>query len=67
MSGRGDNNKAGSSGRGTSNQSNQGFNDEMQKSKSNSGEHTGGKRSDPQPKKGDQSAHRDHSLEKEEQ
>ncbi|MBD0278025.1 MAG: stress-induced protein [Flavisolibacter sp.] len=66
MSGRGDSNKAGSSGRGASNQSNQGFDKAAQKGKSTHGDQTGGKRSEPQKKKGDQDAQRDHSLEKEE-
>lgn len=59
MSGRGDNNKRGSAGRGASNQSNQG----MQKpvAKSNHGE-AKGKPSKPQGKKQDQDSHRDHST-----
>ena len=43
MSGRGDNNKKGSSGRGSSNQSNQAFGSSEQKGKSNHGEQTGGR------------------------
>lgn len=43
MSGRGDNNKAGSAGRGASNQSNQGFGQSADRGKSYHGEQTGGK------------------------
>ncbi len=66
MSGRGDNNKAGSSGQGTSNQSNQGFGEAAQKGKSYHGDQTGGQRSQPQPKKQDQDTQRNQSLDKEE-
>ena len=66
MSGRGDNNKRGSSGRGASNQSNQAFGSSHQRGKSNHGEETGGQRSDPQPKKADQSANRNTSKRGEE-
>jgi hypothetical protein len=66
MSGRGDNNKAGSSGRGASNQSNQAFGSSDQKGKSTHGDQTGGQRSQPKPKKQDQSAQRNQSLDKEE-
>ncbi|HVG16995.1 MAG TPA: hypothetical protein VM935_18630 [Chitinophagaceae bacterium] len=62
MSGRGDNNKSGSSGRGSSNQSNQPFTDADEQGKSNHGEKTGGKKSEPQPKKADQSANRNKST-----
>lgn len=59
MSGRGDNNKAGSAGRGASNQSNQG----MQKpvKKSNHGE-AKGQASKPQRREQDQDSNRDHST-----
>ncbi len=63
MSGRGDNNKAGSSGRGSGNQSNQGFVKSDKKGKSNHGESTGGKRSVPEKKKHDQSSNRDQNVE----
>lgn len=63
MSGRGDNNKRGSSGRGASNQSNQPFGSSDQKGKSNhSRQQSGGKPSQPQQKERDQSANRDHST-----
>lgn len=61
MSGRGDNNKNGSSGRGASNQSNQPFGPADQKGKSNHGKQTGGQASDAQPKKADQLANRNTS------
>lgn len=60
MSGRGDNNKKGSSGRGSSNQSSQGFGGKQPKS--NHGKQTGGKRSAPQSKKEDQDANRNTSV-----
>ena len=63
MSGRGDNNKKGSSGRGSSNQSNQGFGSSDQKGKSNHGDQTGGRASERQPKKEDQSSNRNRSTE----
>lgn len=66
MSGRGDNNKAGSSGRGASNQSNQGFGQVGNRGKSNHGEQTGGKASIPEKKKADQSSKRNTSLGEEE-
>jgi len=56
MSGRGDNNKNGSSGAGASNQSGQVF--PKQKGKMNHGEQTGGKPSQPQQPQRDQDAHR---------
>ena len=65
MSGRGDNNKKGSSGRGASNQSNQPFGSSEQKGKSNHGQQTGGQRSEPQQGKADQSAHRNISKKEE--
>jgi hypothetical protein len=66
MSGRGDNNKKGSSGQGSSNQSNQAFGSSDQRGKSNHGEKTGGKPSEPQQKKEDQSANRNRSAGREE-
>ncbi len=65
MSGRGDNNKHGSAGRGSSNQSNQPFGSSDQKGKSNHGEQTGGKRSEPESKEPDQSSDRNKSIKKE--
>lgn len=63
MSGRGDNNKHGSSGRGASNQSNQPFTTDGEKEpKSNHGDQTGGKPSIEQPKQQDQNSNRDHST-----
>jgi hypothetical protein len=65
MSGRGDNNKHGGSGRGASNQSNQAFiADGKNQPKSNHGDQTGGKPSRPKPKKEDASANRDHAKKK---
>ena len=61
---RGSNNKAGSSGRGASNQSNQGFGQAADQRKSNGGKQTGGKPSIPEKKKGDQSSNRNTSLDK---
>ncbi len=58
MSGRGDNNKHGTSGRGASNQSNQPFKASDQQGKSNHGEQTGDRPSEPQPKKQDSAADR---------
>jgi hypothetical protein len=59
MSGRGDNNKHGSSGRGMTNQSNQPLGENDSKEKSNHGtQKTGGSASEPQKKQTDQSAHR---------
>jgi hypothetical protein len=66
MSGRGDNNKAGSSGRGAGNQSNQGFGQSADRGKSYHGNQTGGKPSVPQKKTSDQSSDRNTSLDKEE-
>ena len=63
MSGRGDNNKKGSAGRGSSNQSNQAFGSSDQRGKSDHGDKTGGKTSQPQPKKQDQSANRNQTSE----
>ena len=62
MPGRGDNNKKGSSGPGSSNQSNQAFGSSDQKGKSNHGEQTGGRASEKQPKKQNQSADRNQSV-----
>jgi hypothetical protein len=65
MSGRGDNNKRGSSGRGASNQSNQPFDNASAQKKSNHNKHAeGGKPSEPQPKTKDQSADRNLSNKK---
>jgi hypothetical protein len=66
MSGRGDNNKAGSSGRGASNQSSQGFGQSADRGKSYHGNQTGGKPSVPQKKTSNQSSDRNTSLDKEE-
>ncbi|HWI91111.1 MAG TPA: hypothetical protein VNT20_07540 [Flavisolibacter sp.] len=66
MSGRGDNNKAGSSGRGAGNQSNQGFGQSADRGKSYHGLQTGEKPSVPEKKTNDQSSNRDTSLDKEE-
>lgn len=64
MSGRGDNNKKGSAGRGASNQSNQGFNETGHEEKSNHNKHAeGGKPSEPQKKEPDQSSDRNRSVE----
>ena len=65
MSGRGDNNKHGTSGQGTSNQSNQPFVTSDNKQKSNHGQQTGGQRSQPQEKTEAQSANRNRSLDEE--
>lgn len=56
MSGRGDNNKNGTSGQGSSNQSNRGFN--KKQPKSNHGRQAGGKPSVPQAKEEDQDSNR---------
>jgi len=66
MSGRGDNNKKGSSGRGASNQSNQGFDQASHAGKSNHGTKTGGQRSEPQKKQQDQSSNRNTSTDRNE-
>jgi hypothetical protein len=58
MSGRGDKNKHGSSGRGMTNQSNQPFGENDSQQKVNHGGQTGGKRSEPQKKQADKAAHR---------
>jgi hypothetical protein len=65
MSGRGDNNKSGSAGRGASNQSDQGFGQSADRGKSYHGERTGGKPSVPEKKKDDQSSNRNTSLDRE--
>jgi hypothetical protein len=66
MSGRGDNNKRGSSGRGASNQSSQGFDKTADQSKANHNKHAeGGKPSMPQKKERDQSSDRNQSVESE--
>ena len=64
MPGGGDN-KKGSSGRGSGNQSNQAFGSAAQKGKSKHGDQTGGRASERQPKKADQSANRNRSEERE--
>ena len=66
MSGRGDKNKSGSSGRGASNQSNQGFTKSADRGKSYHGSQTGGKPSVPKQKTTDPSSSRNISLNKEE-
>lgn len=64
MPGRGDNNKAGSAGRGASNQSNQPFVADSEKEpKSNHGKKTGGSSSEKMPKTKVQSANRNRSTE----
>ena len=67
MSGRGDNNKHGSAGRGASNQSNEPFiaDNEKQKKSNHNKNSTGGKASKSQPKQQAQSANRNTSLNKE--
>jgi hypothetical protein len=65
MSGRGDNNKSGSAGRGESNQRDQGFGQSADRGKSYHGERTGGKPSVPEKKKDNQSSNRNTSLDKE--
>lgn len=67
MSGRGDNNKNGTSGQGAGNQSNQGFTKPLQEEKSNHGKQTGGKRSQSQEKTSDQSSNRNTSSKREEE
>lgn len=65
MAGRGQNNKAGSAGRGAGNQSNQGFGQSAQRGKSDHDKHkTGGERSMEENKEQDQSSYRDHSTKK---
>lgn len=64
MSGRGDNNKNGSSGRGASNQSMQGMKS-GKKERANHGKQTGGQPSNPQKGSRDQSAHRNTSVDRE--
>ena len=63
MSGRGDNNKHGSSGRGASNQSNQPMENTGAQKKSNHNKHVeGGKPSEPQSPQQDQSSNRNKST-----
>lgn len=62
MSGRGDNNKAGSSGQGNSNQSNQGFPDADHGKSNHNRQQTGGQRSEPQPHSADSDANRGQHL-----
>ena len=64
MSGRGDNNKNGTSGRGAGNQSMQGMEGGSQE-KAYHGKQTGGQPSQKQEKQDDQSAHRNTSKDKE--
>jgi hypothetical protein len=64
MSGRGDNNKRGSSGRGSSNQSNQGAAGDKT-TKSNHGKQTGGQPSKPQKKTKDGSVERNMNSDQE--
>lgn len=61
MSGRGDNNKNGTSGAGASNQSGQAFGKEA--GKMNHGKQTGGQPSEPMPSLQDQDSHRNKSTE----
>ena len=61
MAGRGDNNKKGTSGQGTGNQSNQGFKAPASREKSNHGDRTGEQRSEPRRKTMDQSSNRNTS------
>jgi hypothetical protein len=64
MPGRGDNNKHGSAGRGSSNQSNQPFiaGGEDQPKSNHAKKQTGGKPSKPSPKTADQDAYRNDHL-----
>ena len=62
MSGRGDNNKKGTSGQGASNQSNQAIGSKEKHPKSNHGKQTGEGASEEQPKTHDQDANRNESL-----
>jgi hypothetical protein len=64
MAGRGDNNKKGSAGRGAGNQSSQAFGQAADAGRSNRGEQTGGKRSQPEPKKAEQSSNRNTSVDR---
>jgi hypothetical protein len=64
MSGRGDNNKKGTSGQGGSNQSMQG--QDPSHKKAYHGDKTGGQRSEPQKKKADPSANRNTAASEEE-
>ncbi len=65
MSGRGDNNKHGSSGQGASNQSGQGMANADDREKMNHGKQTGGQPSEPQKAEQDQESNRNTSVEKE--
>jgi hypothetical protein len=64
MPGRGDNNKHGSAGRGSSNQSNQPFagDGENQPKSNHAKQKSGGKRSEPSPRTADKDANRNTSL-----
>ena len=65
MSGRGDNNQHGSSGRGASNQSGQGMEQGDNREKMNHGKQTGGQPSQPDGRKEDQDSNRHKSTKKE--
>lgn len=67
MSGRGDNNKHGTSGQGASNQSNQPFVTSDNKEKSNHGKQTGGQPSEPQHQQRDQASNRNTSVDSDQQ
>ena len=65
MPGRGDNNKKGTSGQGSSNQSGQGFAATPDRQKANHGQQTGGSRSEEQNKQQEQESNRNTSSNKE--
>ena len=65
MSGRGDSNKLGTSGRGSSNQSNQGAAGNKKTGKSNHGEQTGGNASQRQQKTKDKTMNRNTETDQE--
>jgi hypothetical protein len=65
MSGRGDNNKNGSKGRGASNQSKQGMRNGGEQQQTGGGKVTGGERSRPMKKVQDQDTQRNQSTRKE--
>jgi hypothetical protein len=65
MSGRGDNNKSGSSGRGSGNQSQQGMRNGGEQQATGTGKKTGGERSRPMKKLRDQDSQRNQSMDKE--
>ena len=64
MSGRGDNNKNGTSGQGAANQSGQGMEQSDNREKMNHGKKTGGKPSQQQSQEQDQSSNRNESVKK---